>query len=105
MFGIFGTQYPQIFRHLPIDRQIRVVEQNTAVRLRMIEVVAFIGEDSLIAQHREPVRKTARNIELPFVLFAQLYAEPLPVGRLSLRRSTATSSTRPTVQHTNFACV
>ena len=80
MLLIFIAQYPQFLGHLPLDRQVRVVEQYAAVRLGVIEVVAFIGEDSLVAQHREPVREPARNKKLPFVLFAQLHAEPLPEG-------------------------
>lgn len=84
MTFVFIAQNPQILRDLPIDGQIGIIQQNTAVRLRMIEVIAFVGEDSLVAQHRESVRKSARNIELPLVLFAQLYAEPLPVGRAVL---------------------
>lgn len=77
MFGVFGAYNAQICRDLPIDCQIRVAQQQSAICLRVIEVIAFIGKDRLIAQHREAVCKTTGNEELPFVLLAQLHAVPL----------------------------
>ena len=81
VFLVFLAEDTQFLGHLPVDRQVRVVEQYTAVRLGMVGVVALVGEDRLIAQHREPVREPARNKKLPFVLFVQLHAEPLSEGR------------------------
>ena len=70
MFGIFIADDTQVFRNLPIDGKVRIVEQDTAICLGMIKVIAFIGEDSLIAEHRETVRKTAGDEELAFIIFA-----------------------------------
>ena len=80
MFGIFGTDDTEFFGDLPIDREVGIVKEDTSVCLGMVEVVAFIGEDRLIAQHGEAVCKTAWDEELAFVLFAQFDAEPLSVG-------------------------
>lgn len=74
---VFVAQDPQFFGYLPIDRQIRVAQQQSAICLGVIEVIAFIGKDRLIAQHRETMCKTTGNEELPFVLLAQLHAVPL----------------------------
>ena len=84
MFLVFIADDAQFLGDLPVDRQIGVVQHDTTVRFGMVEVIAFIGKDSLLAQHGETVRKTARDEELPFVLFAQFDAEPLTKSRAVL---------------------
>ena len=68
MFGVFVTNDTYLLGDLPVDTQIRIIEQDAAICFRMIEVVTFIGKDSLIAQYGEPMRKPARDKELSFVL-------------------------------------
>jgi len=80
MFGIFGADDTQFFRHLPIDSQIRVVQQQSAIRFRMIEVIAFVGEDGLVAEHRETMCKALGDEELTLVILTQLHAVPLTEG-------------------------
>ena len=84
MVFIFLADDPFLLRNLPIYRQIRIVQKNTSVSLRMIQVIAFIGKYSLLAQYRKTMCKTTRNKELTFVLFAQLHAEPLPIRLAAL---------------------
>ena len=70
----------EVFGYLPVDSEIGIIEQNTAICFGMVEVIALIGKDRLIAQHGEAMRKSAGDIELTFVLFTQFDAEPLPEG-------------------------
>ena len=46
----------------------------------MIEIIAFVGEDSLLTEYGKTMRKAAWNKELPFVVFAQFYSIPLTIG-------------------------
>ena len=71
----------EVLGYLPVDGEIGIIEQNTAICFGMVEVIALIGKDRLIAQHGEAMRKSAGDIELTFVLFTQFDAEPLSVSR------------------------
>ena len=84
MVFIFLADDPFLLRNLPIYRQIRIIQKNTSVSLRMIQVIAFIGKDRFLTQHRESMRETTGDVELTFVLFAQLHAEPLPIRLAAL---------------------
>ena len=46
----------------------------------MVEVCAFIAELGHIAEYQEAVGKALGNVELLFVFFRKLYAEPFAVG-------------------------
>ena len=70
MLGILLADDAELLRHLPINSETRVTQQQTTIRLRMIEIVAFIGKNSLVAEYGETMCKTARNEELTFVLLA-----------------------------------
>ena len=84
MTRVFFTDDTQVLGYLPIDRQVRIVQQDTSVRFGMVEVVAFIVEDSRLTQYGETMRKTFRDKELTFVLIAQLHAIPLTIGLAAL---------------------
>ena len=77
MFFVFVTYDASLLRDAPVDRQGRIAQQETALCLRVVQVVAFVRKDRALAQHGEAMGKTAGNEELPFVLFAQLHTEPL----------------------------
>ena len=46
----------------------------------MVEVCTFIAEFRHVAEHQEAVGKAFRNVELLFVFFRKLHAEPFAVG-------------------------
>ena len=46
----------------------------------MVEVVALVGENGLLAQYGESVGKSAGDEELALVLFAQFDGKPLTKG-------------------------
>lgn len=94
MFGIFVADDTCLLRNLPVYRQVRIVQQYTSVGLRMVQIVTFIGKDSRLAQYGETVCKALWHKELPFILFAQLDAEPLAESR------TAFAQIDRYVQHT-----
>ena len=68
MFFIFVTNDTLFFGDLPIYCEVRITQQKTTFRLRVVEVVAFIGEDSRLTQDGETMRKATRDEELTMVL-------------------------------------
>lgn len=81
MFGIFLAEDTCFRRNLPVDSEVGVAQEQPSVRLGMVEIVAFVGEDRFLAEDGETVCKPPRDIELAVVLFAQFDTEPLAEGR------------------------
>lgn len=84
MFGVLLADNTLVLGNLPVNSQIRVVEQDTTVSLGVIEIIAFIGEDGRLAQHGETMRKTFGDEELTVIVGAQFYGKPLTVGLAAL---------------------
>lgn len=61
MLGVFFAQDSLFRRDTPVDAQRIIQDADTAVRFRMIEVVALVLEDSRFTQYGEAVCKTARH--------------------------------------------
>lgn len=61
------------------DGDIRVIPHEPALVIRMIDIVALVAEDRIIAQHKEAMSKTTRDKELTMVLGRENHALPLPV--------------------------
>lgn len=78
------AQYPQFFGYLPINRQIRVAEQDPAIRLRMVQVIALVRKNRRLTQYRKTMRKTLGDEELQVVLCTQLDTVPLTESRTVL---------------------
>ena len=81
---VFLAENHLLGRNLPVDVQRRVGEQNTAIGLWIIEIVALIGEDRALAQYRKSMGKTARDIELTMALGIQFHSKMLTIGRTIL---------------------
>lgn len=71
----------EVFGNPPVDGQVWIVEQYAAIGFGMIEIIAFIGKDSLLAQDGKAMCKTFGDEELALVLFGQFDAEPLSESR------------------------
>lgn len=80
MFFIFITEDAVALGNAPIDIQIRIAQQQSAIGFGMIEVIALVSEGSRITEHREPMRKPARDEELAVVLSGEFDGEPLSEG-------------------------
>ena len=66
-----------IRRHLPIDIERGVGKEYSTVGFGVVELVAFISEDSRFAQHGETMRKALGDKELAVILFVEFDGEPL----------------------------
>lgn len=66
---------------LPWDGESRIIVADAAFALRMVVVVALIGEDRMVFEHDKAVCKAARDIELGLVLAGQQNADPSSEGR------------------------
>ena len=92
-------------RDRPVDRERRVVPDESAVACRGIEFVDLVGDHGVGLERAEPVGKAARNEQLLAV--PRRSASRRPSGRRSAsrtRRSTATSYTLPCKTRTSLAC-
>ena len=93
---VFLAENHELGRYLPVDVQRRVGEQNTAICLWVVEIVALIGEDRALAQYRKSMGKAARDIELTMALGIQFHSKMLTVGR------TIFAQVHRHIQHTTF---
>lgn len=100
MFFIFITEDAVALGNAPINIQIRIAQQQSAIGLGMIEVIALVSEGSRITEHREPVRKTARDKELSMVLAGEFNGKPLTKG-LTLMTQVHRHIQYPTLRTTN----
>lgn len=69
---------------LPVDAEGCVADGDAAVGLRSIVVVTLVLEHSHFAEHRESMRETARDEELPMVLLTEFHSHMLAVCRRAL---------------------
>ena len=67
-------------RDLPINRERGVERINASVRLRRVEVIAFVLEGRNVAQHRKAVGKTSGDEKLTLVFGRKFYGHVLPEG-------------------------
>ena len=67
----------------PINPNYRIIPHETALIVRMINIVALIAEFSLIAQNQKALRESSGTKELPVVFSGKNNAFPLTVGRAS----------------------
>ena len=74
-------QYGLIGRDSPVDSQAFVQNAYPSIRLRVVELVAFVLENRDLAKDGEAVGEAARDEELPVVFLRELYGDVLPVGR------------------------
>ena len=80
MSEVFLRKDGLLHGYLPVDAQTFVLDADTAVGLRGVEVVALVLEDGRLAQYGKAVGEAAGDEELAVVLFCQLYGDMLPVG-------------------------
>ena len=73
MFRILIAENGFFCRDSPVNPKRLVLDVDAAIGLGMIELVAFLLKDSRVGKDGEAMGKTARNEELPMVLFRQLH--------------------------------
>ena len=76
MPGVLVRKDDAVGRYLPVDAQVRVVEQQAAFQLGMVQVVALVGEDGSGAEHGKTVRESLRNQVLQVVFSGQFHNCP-----------------------------
>ena len=64
----------------PFNADFRIIPGHASFVTGMVEVRAFVAELCYIAEYQEAVGKAFGNVELLFVFFRKLYAEPFAVG-------------------------
>lgn len=84
MSGVLVTQDGVFRGDLPVDAEAVVQDADATVRLRCVEIVAFVLEHGFLAQYAEPVGETLWNKELAVVLFRQFHGHVLSVSRRAL---------------------
>ena len=80
MTSIFCAKDYLVGRDAPIDVECGVVPGNGSFGLGGIEVVAFVLEDNLVAQHTESVGKSTGHEELTVIILGKFATNPLSVG-------------------------
>ena len=80
MAGIFVAEDAFGFGNLPVDAQGRIRQEDASVGFGMVEFVAFVGEDGLLAQHAEAVGKPLGDIELQVVVLVEFNGKMLSEG-------------------------
>ena len=78
--SIFGGQHRFTIQR-PIDSDLRVIPNETALLLRGVIVGGFVERVGALGQHEKSVGKSGRDPNLPMVVFAQLSADPPPERR------------------------
>ena len=61
MAAVFVAEYAQVGRQPPVDIEVRVGEQYSALGLGVIEVVALVGESGGVAEDGEAVAQALRE--------------------------------------------
>ena len=70
--------------NLPINVQILVVEHDTPLGGLVIEIRAFVGEDSVVLQCGEPMREAGGDVELAKIVGSEQSGNVLTVCRAAL---------------------
>ena len=81
---ILRTQYGHPVRNLPIDSKTFILNIYSGICFRMIKIIAFVLEDSHLAQHDKTMCKPARNKELPMVFLRKFYGNVLSESGASM---------------------
>ncbi len=77
---VFLGEDTLLCRHLPVNVQFGVAEEQSTIRLRMVEVVALVGEDGRLAEDGEAVGKASWYEELTMVVRGEFNGIPLAVS-------------------------
>ena len=64
MLQIFLAEYRFIYRYAPVNAKRLVLDINSAISLRMIELIALVLEDGSLGEHCEAMSKATRDKEL-----------------------------------------
>ena len=80
MAGIFVAEDAFGFGNLPVDAQGRIRQEDASVGFGMVELIAFVREDGLLAQHAEAVGKPLGDIELQVVVLVEFNGKMLSEG-------------------------
>ena len=73
-------QYGIVGRDSPVDSQALIQNAYAPVSFRVVELVAFVLEDSSLGQDGKAVGEALGNEELSMVVLRELHRDVLPVG-------------------------
>ena len=63
----------------PIYAQTLILYTDAPIRLRSIEIIAFVLENSYLTQYRKSMSEPSRHEKLAMILFAQLNSHMLTI--------------------------
>lgn len=77
------TQESILCWNLPIDAEGVILDTDATISLRMIELIAFVLEDSGLRENSEAMGKTTRDEKLTMIVFCQFHCHMLSECRLA----------------------
>ena len=105
MLQILFTEYRLLHRYAPVNAQGFVLDVDSAIGLRMIELIAFVLEDSGLRENSEAMGKAPRNKELTMIVFCQFYCYMLAECRRAFTDVNGYVEDAPLTQRTSLLCV
>ena len=73
MLQVFLAKNRLLHRYAPINTKRLVLDIDSAISLRMIELVALVLENGGFGENGEAMGETPRNKELTMIVFCQFY--------------------------------
>ncbi len=80
MLEVLGAQDCLVHWYLPVDSQGAVLDGDSAIGFRSVEVVAFVLEDCGLTQYGKAMSEASRHEELTMIIFRKLDSYMLSVG-------------------------
>ena len=89
----------------PIYAQTLILYTDAPIRLRSIEIIAFVLENSYLTQYRESMSEPSGHEKLAMVILTQFNGYMLTISWTSFANIHGYVRTHPFTQRTNLLCV